>query len=72
MACKNPIEAYMIKITNALNNAYRDAYDPTTGNIDVNKLRQTLSTGGYGSKLPALEKTFAEMKEKQLKGLLIC
>jgi hypothetical protein len=53
-------------VTNALNNAYRDAYDPTTGNIDVNKLRQTLSTGGYGSKLPALEKTFAEMKEKQL------
>jgi hypothetical protein len=53
-------------VTNALNNAYRDAYDPTTGNIDVNKLRQALSTGGYGSKLPALEKTFAEMKEKQL------
>jgi hypothetical protein len=51
---------------NALNQAYQQSYDPTTGKIDLNKLRQTLSTGGYGSKLPALEKTFAEMQEKQL------
>lgn len=52
--------------TNALNKAYKDAYDVDTGKIDVNKLRQSLSTGGFGAKLPGIEKTLAEMQEKKL------
>jgi hypothetical protein len=55
------------KATNALNLAYQQAYDPATGEIDLNKLRGSLSAGGYGSKLPAIEKSLAEMgKEKVL------
>lgn len=53
---------------NALNDAYANAYDATTGKVDINKLRQTLATGGFGAKLPALEKSFAEMREKQLQA----
>lgn len=51
---------------NALNEAYRAAYDPQTGAIDINKLRQTLSTGGFGSKLPAIEKSMAELQKERL------
>lgn len=55
------------KATNALNLAYQQAYDVNTGEIDLNKLRGSLSAGGYGSKLPAIEKSLAEMgKEKVL------
>lgn len=46
--------------TNALNQAYASAFNPTTGSVDVDKLRKSLATGGYGSKLPALEKTLLE------------
>jgi hypothetical protein len=53
---------------NALNDAYANAYDATTGKVDINKLRQTLATSGFGAKLPALEKSFAEMREKQLQA----
>lgn len=53
---------------NALNDAYANAYDAATGKVDINKLRQTLATGGFGAKLPALEKSFAEMREKQLQA----
>lgn len=52
--------------TNALNAAYRDAYNTTTGDIDLNKLRQSLSAGGFGSKLPGIEKTLAELKKEKL------
>lgn len=52
--------------TNALNAAYRDAYNPQTGDIDLNKLRQSLSAGGFGSKLPGIEKTLAELKKERL------
>jgi len=47
--------------TNALNRAYAEAYNPATGAIDANKLRQSLSTGGFGSKLPAVEKGLLEL-----------
>lgn len=50
---------------NALNEAYRAAYDPQTGAIDMNRLRQTLSTGGFGSKLPGIEKSMAEVETKR-------
>jgi hypothetical protein len=52
--------------TNALNRAYADAYNTQTGDIDLNKLRQSLSTGGFGSKLPGIEKTLAEIKKEKL------
>lgn len=50
---------------NALNEAYRAAYDPQTGAIDMNRLRQTLSTGGFGAKLPGIEKSMAEVETKR-------
>ena len=51
---------------NALNTAYQQAYDPATGKIDINKLRGSLSAGGYGSKLPGIEKSLAEMEKEKL------
>lgn len=48
--------------TNALNRAYAEAYNTQTGEIDVNKLRGSLSTGGFGSKLPAVEKSLSELQ----------
>lgn len=57
------------KATNALNTAYKDAYDPATGKIDINKLRGSLSAGGYGSKLPAIEKNIAEMEKERTLAL---
>jgi hypothetical protein len=48
--------------TNALNRAYAEAYNPQTGEIDVNKLRGSLSTGGFGSKLPGVEKGLSELQ----------
>lgn len=51
---------------NALNEAYRSAYNPQTGEIDINTLRKTLSTGGFGSKLPGLEKTLGELQAQKL------
>ena len=48
--------------TNALNRAYAEAYNPQTGEVDVNKLRGSLSTGGFGSKLPAVEKGLIELQ----------
>ena len=52
--------------TNALNAAYKDAYNTETGDIDLNKLRKSLSTGGFGAKLPALEKSFSDLKTQKL------
>lgn len=46
---------------NALNQAYAKAYDPKTGQIDANALRQSLAGGGFGSKLPAVEKGLLEL-----------
>lgn len=46
---------------NALNQAYAKAYDPKTGQINPAALRQSLATGGFGSKLPAVEKGLLEL-----------
>ena len=54
------------KATNALNAAYREAYNPQTGDVDINRLRQSLATGGYGSKLPDIEKKLGEVKTQRL------
>jgi len=51
---------------NALNQAYQSAYNPQTGEIDINALRKTLSTGGFGSKLPGLEKSLGELQKQKL------
>ena len=49
--------------TNALNQAYAAAYNPQTGDIDLNKLRQSVATGGYGSKLPALDESIYKARK---------
>ena len=46
---------------NALNQAYAKAYDPKTGQINPDALRQSLASGGFGSKLPAVEKGLLEL-----------
>jgi hypothetical protein len=51
---------------NALNEAYAKSYDPKTGKIDRNLLRETLAKGGFGSKLPAIEKTLSELDKEAL------
>ncbi len=43
--------------TNALNQAYAKAYDPNTGEVDLNALRGSLATGGLGSKIPDIEES---------------
>jgi hypothetical protein len=53
---------------NALNEAYKTAYNPQTGAIDLNALRRNLSTGGFGSKLPALEKSLGELQKQKLEA----
>jgi hypothetical protein len=54
------------QMNNALNQAYRDAYR-SEGGLDTNVLRQKLATGGFGAKLPELEKKLAELDEAKLK-----
>lgn len=59
--------------TNALNRAYAEALNPQSGEVDINKLRQSLSTGGFGSKLPGIEKQLGEvatqrLQQKKLQG----
>ena len=51
---------------NALNEAYAKAYDPATGKINRNTLRETLARGGFGSKLPGIEKTLTELDKEAL------
>ncbi|MGL4757615.1 MAG: hypothetical protein ACRCXB_35120 [Aeromonadaceae bacterium] len=49
--------------TNALNRAYAESYNPQTGETDINKLRGLLTSSGFGSKLPAIEKSMLELGE---------
>ena len=51
---------------NALNEAYAKSYDATTGKINRNTLRETLAKGGFGSKLPGIEKTLLELDKEEL------
>lgn len=51
---------------NALNEAYAKSYDPATGKINRNLLRETLARGGFGSKLPGIEKTLTELDKEAL------
>ena len=52
--------------TNALNRAYAEAYSQQTGDVDINRLRTSLASGGYGSKLPDIEKKLSEVKTQRL------
>lgn len=52
--------------TNALNRAYAEAYNPQTGEVDINRLRGSLATGGMGSKLPGIEKQLGELTSQRL------
>lgn len=54
------------QMNNALNAAYKNAYT-SEGGLDTNILRQKLAEGGFGSKLPELEKRIAELDEAKLK-----
>ena len=47
-------------VANTLNDAYRQAYDPQTGEIDPRKLRSAVAAGGAGAQLPGIEKGLAE------------
>lgn len=49
----------------ALNRAYASAYNPQTGDIDANKLRQNVAGANLGSKLPAIESSL--MTARKLK-----
>jgi len=50
---------------NALNEAFAKSYDATTGKINRNTLRESLAKGGFGSKIPAIEKTLIEADKEQ-------
>ena len=52
--------------TNALNLAYQNAYDPATGKIDINRLRQSLASSGAGAKIPGVEKSLMEAEKARL------
>lgn len=49
---------------NALNEAYAKSYDPVTGQINRSTLRESLAKGGFGSKLPGIEKTLTELDKE--------
>lgn len=51
---------------NALNRAYSQAYTPT-GELDFNKLASSLATGGFGSQIPAAQKSYFEGQEARTK-----
>jgi hypothetical protein len=55
--------------TNALNMAYQNAYDPATGKIDPNRLRQSLASSGAGAKIPGVEKGLMELEKARMEQL---
>jgi len=52
--------------TNALNMAYQNAYDPATGKIDPNRLRQSLASSGAGAKIPGVEKGLMDTEKGKI------
>lgn len=51
---------------NALSQAYQEAYDPTTGAYDPNKLRGAVIRAGAGAQLPGIEKQMGELETSRL------
>lgn len=56
------------EVQNALNDAYKDSFDPETGEINLNKLRVGLASRGIGSEIPGVEKTMAELNKEKWAG----
>lgn len=50
---------------NALNQAYSGALDPNTGEVNLNQLRSSLATGGFGSQIPTVEKGILELQKER-------
>lgn len=59
-------KAKEMQMNNALNQAYKDAYR-SEGGLDTNMLRQKLAEGGFGSKLPGIEKMLNEIETEKLR-----
>ena len=51
---------------NALSRAQQAAYDPETGAYDMNKLRGSMISGGFGALLPDVEKKMGDLHTQQL------
>jgi hypothetical protein len=51
--------------TNALNQAYQAAYDPSTGAYDMGKLRGAVIGAGAGAKLPGIEEGMSKLRTQQ-------
>lgn len=51
-----------------LNRAWGSAVDPITGEVDQGKLRGGLATSGLGAKIPAVEKSLAEIDKLHNEG----
>ena len=41
---------------NAMNNAYKDAFNPETNSVDYNRLYKSLAASGQGSRIPGVQK----------------
>ena len=54
--------------TNALNDAYRAAYNPETGEVDYNALSNYAVSSGNGSLISGIEKTRREAEQSRLTG----
>lgn len=51
---------------NALSAAYKTAYNPETGEYDINRLRGAVIGAGAGARLPGIEKTMGELRTQRL------
>lgn len=51
---------------NALSEAYKTAYNPQTGEYDMNRLRGSVISAGAGARLPEIEKKMGELRTQQL------
>lgn len=60
---QNELANRAIEQEDALNRAYAASIDEKTGQIDANKLRQNMATGGIASKLPAAEKSLLDTRK---------
>lgn len=68
---QNELANRAIAQEDAANRAYANSFDPATGQIDPNKLRQNMVSANLGTKLPAYEKSMleaAELRNKVGKG----
>lgn len=51
---------------NVLSAAYKTAYNPQTGEYDINKLRGAVISAGAGARLPDIEKKIGEVETQRL------